>query len=96
MPRVLVGLAAAVLVLGHLYGAFHVRAMDRAAAAAPRVKAAVVQANIDQKLKMGRGSSRAATILVPVPAAHRTRRTRPGPSSSSGPRAATRSRSPPG
>ncbi len=37
--------------------------MDRAVAAAPRVKAAVVQGNIDQKLKMGRGSSRAATIL---------------------------------
>ncbi len=63
MPRVLLGLAAAVLVLGHVYGAFHVRAMDRAAAAAPRVKVAVVQANVDQKLKMGRGSSRAATIL---------------------------------
>ena len=42
---------------------FHVRAMDRAAAAAPKVKAAVVQGNIDQKLKMSRGSSRAATIL---------------------------------
>ena len=62
-PRVLLAVGAAVLVLGHVYGAFHVRAMDRAAAAAPRVKTAVVQANIDQKLKMGRGSSRAATIL---------------------------------
>jgi apolipoprotein N-acyltransferase len=63
LPRVLLAVGAAVLVLGHVYGAFHVRAMDRAAAAAPRVKTAVVQANIDQKLKMGRGSSRAATIL---------------------------------
>ncbi len=63
MPRVLLVIGAAVLVLGHVYGAFHVRAMDRAAAAAPRVKTAVVQANIDQKLKMSRGSSRAATIL---------------------------------
>ena len=62
-PRALLALAGAVLVLGHLYGALHVRAMDRAAAAAPRLKAAVVQANIDQKLKMGRGGSRAATIL---------------------------------
>jgi apolipoprotein N-acyltransferase len=62
-PRLLLVLAAAVLVLGHVYGAFHVRAMDRAAGAAPRVKTAVVQANIDQKLKMGRGGSRAATIL---------------------------------
>ena len=63
MPRALLAVAAAVLVLGHVYGAFHVRAMDRAAAAAPRLRAAVIQANIDQKLKMGRGSSRAATIL---------------------------------
>ena len=63
MPRVLLAVGAAVLVLGHVYGAFHVRTMDRAAAAAPRVKAAVVQGNIDQKLKMSRGSSRAATIL---------------------------------
>ena len=62
-PRVLLAVGAAVLMLGHVYGAFHVRAMDRAAAAAPRVKAAVVQGNIDQKLKMSRGSSRAATIL---------------------------------
>ena len=63
MPRVLLALGAAVVVIGHVYGAFHVRAVDRAAAAAPRVKAAVVQANIDQKLKMSRGGSRAATIL---------------------------------
>ena len=63
MPRVLLVLAAVVLVLGHLYGALHVRAMDHTAAAAPRIRAAVVQANIDQKLKMGRGSSRVATIL---------------------------------
>ena len=63
MPRVLLALAAGVLVLGHLYGALHVRAMDHTAAAAPRIRAAVVQANIDQKLKMGRGSSRVATIL---------------------------------
>jgi len=63
MPRLLLGVAAGVLVLGHVYGAFHVRAMDRAAAAAPRLQAAVVQANIDQKLRMGQGGSRAATIL---------------------------------
>jgi len=62
-PRVLLALAALVLVAGHLYGAFHVRAMDRASAAAPRLRAAVVQANIDQKLKMGRGNARVATIL---------------------------------
>src|SRR5215472_14206854 len=62
-PRVLLALAALVLVAGHLYGAFHVRAMDRASAAAPRLRAAVVQANVDQKLKMGRGTSRVATIL---------------------------------
>ena len=63
LPRVLLGLAAAMLLGGHLYGALHVRSMDRAAAEAPRIRAAVVQANIDQKLKMGRGSSRVATIL---------------------------------
>jgi len=63
MPRALLAVAAAVLVLGHVSGAFHVRALDGAAAAAPRLRAAVIQANIDQKLKMGRGSSRAATIL---------------------------------
>jgi len=62
-PRALLALAASVLVLGHAYGALHVRAMDRAAASSPRVRVAVVQANIDQKLKMGRGASRAATIL---------------------------------
>ena len=95
MPRALLALAAAVLVFGHVYGAFHVRAMDRAAAAAPRVKTAVVQANVDQKLKMGRGAlaprpSSAGTCRPPPP------RTPPGPSSSSGPRAAIRSPSPPG
>jgi apolipoprotein N-acyltransferase len=63
MPRVLLAVGASVLVLGHVYGALHVRTMDRAASAAPRVKAAVIQGNIDQKLKMSRGSSRAATIL---------------------------------
>jgi apolipoprotein N-acyltransferase len=62
-PRLLLGVAGAALVMGHVYGAFHVRAMDRAAAVAPRLRTAVVQANIDQKLKMARGGSRAGTIL---------------------------------
>jgi apolipoprotein N-acyltransferase len=63
VPRRLLWLAGVVLVLGHLYGALHVRDLDRAVASAPRVRVAVVQANIDQKLKMGRGASRTGTIL---------------------------------
>ncbi len=62
LPRALLTVAGSVLVLGHLYGAWRVRRWDALIAAAPTVRVAVVQGNIDQKLKMVQGS-RANTIL---------------------------------
>ncbi|MGO9829945.1 MAG: apolipoprotein N-acyltransferase [Myxococcaceae bacterium] len=62
LPRALLAVAGSVLVLGHLYGAWRVRRWDALIAAAPTVRVAVVQGNIDQKLKMVQGS-RANTIL---------------------------------
>jgi apolipoprotein N-acyltransferase len=62
LPRALLAVAASVLVLGHVYGALRVRKWDALIAAAPKVRVAVVQGNIDQKLKMVQGS-RAGVIL---------------------------------
>ncbi len=62
LPRALLGVAAGVLVAGHLYGAWRVQRWDGLIARAPTVRVAVVQGNIDQKLKMVQGS-RANTIL---------------------------------
>jgi apolipoprotein N-acyltransferase len=55
-PRALVGAAVAALVLGHVYGFFRVRAVEAAMAQAPTVRVAVVQGNIDQKLKNAQGT----------------------------------------
>ncbi len=62
VPRGLLATAGSVLVLGHLYGAWRVHHWDALIAAAPTVRVAVVQGNIDQKLKMVQGS-RASLIL---------------------------------
>ena len=62
LPRALLAMAGAVLVCGHLYGALRVRRWDALIAAAPKVRVAVVQGNIDQKLKMVQGS-RSGVIL---------------------------------
>jgi apolipoprotein N-acyltransferase len=62
LPRALLAVALAVLVLGHAYGAWRVRRWDALIAAAPKVRVAVVQANIDQKLKMVQGS-RSGVVL---------------------------------
>jgi apolipoprotein N-acyltransferase len=56
LPRAPLLLAGGVLLTGHLYGAWHVRQWDALVARAPRVRVAVVQGNIDQKLKMVQGS----------------------------------------
>jgi apolipoprotein N-acyltransferase len=61
-PRALLVLGALVLVLGHGFGAYRVHKWDVLIAAAPKVRVAVVQGNIDQKLKMVQGS-RAGLIL---------------------------------
>ncbi len=61
-PRRLIAVAASLLVLGHLYGALRVSAYDRAAKDATTVKVAVVQGNIDQRLKNAQGRM-ARTIL---------------------------------
>jgi apolipoprotein N-acyltransferase len=61
-PRVLLAVAGAVLLFGHLYGAWRVHKWDALIARAPKVRVAVVQANIDQKLKMVQGS-RASVVL---------------------------------
>jgi len=55
-PRAVLLLAGAVLLFGHLYGAWRVRKWDALIARAPVVRVAVVQGNIDQKLKMVQGS----------------------------------------
>jgi len=62
LPRGLLGLAGGVLLVGHLYGAWRVHKWDALIAAAPKVRVAVVQGNIDQKLKMVQGS-RSSVIL---------------------------------
>jgi apolipoprotein N-acyltransferase len=62
LPRALLVVAGSVLVFGHLFGAYRVRKWDALIAAAPKVRVAVVQGNIDQKLKMVQGS-RAGVIL---------------------------------
>lgn len=54
-PRALVATAAAVLVLGHVYGAIRVQRWERKLETAERVRIAVVQGNIDQKLKNAQG-----------------------------------------
>ncbi|HXX30254.1 MAG TPA: apolipoprotein N-acyltransferase [Myxococcaceae bacterium] len=55
-PRAPLLLAGGVLLGGHLYGAWHVWRWDRLVARAPVIRVAVVQGNIDQKLKMVQGS----------------------------------------
>jgi apolipoprotein N-acyltransferase len=63
LPRMSLGLAGALLAFGHLYGAWRVHKWDALIAAAPTVRVAVVQGNIDQKLKMVQGS-RSSVILA--------------------------------
>lgn len=48
--------AGAALVLGHAYGAIRVAVLDPQIEAAPKVQVAVVQGNIDQKLKNSQGA----------------------------------------
>ena len=55
-PRGLVVGALAALVLGHAYGYVRVRSVEAAMARAPTFRVAVVQGNIDQKLKNQQGS----------------------------------------
>lgn len=61
-PRALVATAAGLLIVGHAYGAWHVHRMDALVAKAPTMKVAVVQGNIDQKLKLSQGNH-AQTVL---------------------------------
>lgn len=61
-PTRLLIAAAATLIAGHLYGALRVAAYERAAKEAQTVQVAVVQGNIDQRLKNAQGR-RAGTIL---------------------------------
>lgn len=61
-PRRLVGLASAFLVASLVYGAIRVPIVDRRLREAPTVKVAVVQGNIDQKLKNSQ-STHAAMVL---------------------------------
>ncbi len=55
MPRALVAAAAGALVVGHVYGAIRVTRWKDQLEQAPRVPIAVVQGNIDQKLKNAQG-----------------------------------------
>jgi len=54
-PSRLAASAAALLVLAHAYGALRVAAYERAARDAPLARIAVVQGNIDQRLKNAQG-----------------------------------------
>jgi apolipoprotein N-acyltransferase len=56
IPRGWMAGAGAALLLGHLYGAIRVAVLDPQIEAAPKVQVAVVQGNIDQKLKNAQGS----------------------------------------
>jgi apolipoprotein N-acyltransferase len=62
LPRRLLLGAAGALVGGHLYGAIRVAILDSRIEAAPKVKVAVIQGNIDQKLKNTQ-SSHAQMVL---------------------------------
>ncbi|HEY8211883.1 MAG TPA: apolipoprotein N-acyltransferase, partial [Myxococcaceae bacterium] len=55
IPRGWMAGAGAALLLGHLYGAIRVAVLDPQIEAAPKVQVAVVQGNIDQKLKSAQG-----------------------------------------
>lgn len=55
-PKRLAVAAASLLVLGHAWGAYRVARYDALAKAAPEVTVAVVQGNIDQRLKNVQGS----------------------------------------
>ena len=54
-PRALLAVAGSALLLGHLYGALRVAALSEEIDGAPRAQVAVVQGNIDQKLKNAQG-----------------------------------------
>jgi apolipoprotein N-acyltransferase len=56
MPKRWIAGAGAALVLGHAYGAVRVAVLAPQIEAAPKVQVAVVQGNIDQKLKSSQGS----------------------------------------
>jgi len=62
LPKLELGLAAALLVAGLTYGALRVRAWDEKIARAPRLEVAVVQGNVDEKLKLA-GPAFAPVIL---------------------------------
>lgn len=62
LPGRLLAGAAAALVGGHLYGAIRVSVLSSEIAAAPKAKVAVIQGNIDQKLKNSQ-SSHAQMVL---------------------------------
>jgi apolipoprotein N-acyltransferase len=62
IPKRLLIAAAALLVLGHVYGAIRVKVWDDRMATGPTAKIGVVQGNIDQRLKNQQGQ-RARTVL---------------------------------
>ena len=51
LPKLGIAVALALALGGHAYGYFRVKAIDAGLARAPRVKVAVVQGNIDQRIK---------------------------------------------
>jgi len=67
-PRGLTAAAVGTLVLGHLYGYFRVKSVEARLAQAPRVRVAVVQGNIDQKLKNQQGSHAQMVLAAYIPA----------------------------
>jgi len=67
-PKRLVAAAVGALVLGHLYGFLRVRSVEAQLANAPTVRVAVVQGNIDQKLKNQQGSHSQMVLSAYAPA----------------------------
>lgn len=56
LPTRLIAISVAALVVGHVYGAIRVHLVSEELASAPKVQVAVIQGNIDQKLKNTQGS----------------------------------------